>query len=137
MPFPTEEVYIARAEAELEVRLPESFREFLLRSNGGEIAGMEDDWQIYPVFDDADRKRAGRSASHVVRETQQARRWRGFPEQGVAFAGNGSGDHLIFLPVTSNASTLSPTVYRWQHEDGEYAAVADDFRALEESNFGA
>jgi len=128
--FPTTEARIAAAEAQLGVRLPDALRAYLIASNGGEIEAADDGWLIHPVFDDSDRKRAGRSASHIVNETRQARAWVGFPPRGVAFASNGSGDHLAFLPDPEDSQRLGPAVYLWQHETRMLTRVAEAFDDL-------
>lgn len=127
MPFPTEPHFVDRAEEVLGARLPAAFREYLLRSNGGEIAGEDEDWQIFPVFDDTDRKRAARSASHIVREAAKTGEWRLFPIGAIAFGANGSGDLVVFLPSLDNPEVLDPTVHLWRHETGSCELVSADF----------
>ena len=56
-------------------------------------------WQLHPVFDDSDRKRMGRTANHLVRETAVARGWSGFPAEAIAIGANGSGDRLVLMPA--------------------------------------
>ncbi len=85
---------------------------------------------VFPVFDDSDRKKAARSASHIVRETALARAWRGFPAEGVAFAANGSGDLLVFLPRESDPAELASEVYLWSHENGTCACIASSLLEL-------
>ena len=130
MAFPTTEAFIATGESQLGVRLPDAFRAYLITSNGGEIDAANDSWLIHPVFDDTDRKRAARSASHIVHETQQARSWVGFPTQGVAFASNGSGDYLVFLPNPKDRRRLGSAVFLWQHETRTLTQVAEAFDDL-------
>jgi hypothetical protein len=124
MPFPTTERFIARAEAELQCMLPLDYRTWLLASNGGELSAADDDWQVFPVFDDSDRKKAARSASHILREVAFARKWRGFPAGGVPFAANGSGDLLVFLLRESSSGELAPEVYVWNHETRTATCIA-------------
>src|SRR3954454_21988153 len=76
MPFPVEEARIEVAERELGRRLPPELRQRLMRDNGGEVTAMpvrEDQqedfdphWDLHPVWDDSDRRRASRTASHIV-----------------------------------------------------------------------
>ena len=106
MPFPTIESFVLRAETELRCVFPGEYRAWTLASNGRELATADDDWQVFPVLDDSDRKRAVRSANHIVRETAIARQWRGFPVTGVAFAANGRGDLLVFLAREDNGITV-------------------------------
>ena len=88
------------------------------RNNGGELSTDNDDWQLYPFFDTSDRERISRTSNDIARETTTARQWRGFPADAIAIAGNGSGDHLIFLPVPGS-TTLQPQPFIWLHETAE------------------
>lgn len=123
MPFPTSPECIETAEARLGVRFPDAWRARLLRANGGEVELDDDDWQLFPVQDTSDRKRAGRTASHIVQEMAAAREWRGFPSSGVAIAENGLGDYLVLLPDHATPGTLADQVYRWDHETTAMAVV--------------
>ena len=120
MPFPAEEERIEAAEAELGRRLPPPVRERLRRDNGGEVSVGGEPWQLHPVFDDADRRRAARTASHVVHETAEARGWDGFPPDAVAIASDGTGDRLI-------VAAGSDDVARWSHEDAATEPVDVDW----------
>ncbi len=84
MPFPVDERYVQAAEQELGHRLPETLRSRLRVNNGGEVTDGEEDWQLHPVWDSSSRERSRRSANHIVRETHQARTWRGFPQADSA-----------------------------------------------------
>jgi hypothetical protein len=130
MPFPTSLSYITRAEQKLGVRLPDGFREYLCVTNGGELSLGDDDWQIFPVFDDSNRKRASRSANHIVRETEFARSCSGFPTTAVAVAANNEGDYLLFRPDANDSSLLKPGVYRWDHQSRDLVIVSENFEAL-------
>jgi hypothetical protein len=130
MGFPAAEEFIVRAEQQLGVRLPDDHRAYLLRSNGGEVEIGDEDWRVFPVFDDSDRKRAGRSANHVVRETMLARSWAGFPSGAVAIAEDGAGNRLVFLASRENSAVLDSAVYRWDHETGEREPIAERFAEL-------
>lgn len=116
MGFDVDDSRIQAAEVELGRELPAPLRERLRRDNGGEVEARcalgEDGWWLHPVWDDGDRKRAGRSANHVIRETEAARRWSGFPADAIAIADNGSGDRLVLLPG-------SERIHWWDHETGE------------------
>jgi SMI1 / KNR4 family (SUKH-1) len=118
MPFPTTEECVAAAESALGATLPGAWRSRLLRDNGGEVELAEDVWRIFPVQDTTDRKRAGRTAGHIVIETRSAREWAGFPETAIAIAANDSGDFLILL-VEKAGSDAGDLVYRWNHETRE------------------
>jgi len=130
MPFSTTIDCITRAESALGILLPDGYREYLLGTNGGELSLGSEDWQIFPVCDDSDRKRASRSASHIVRETEFARSCSRFPKAAVAVASNGEGDYLLFLPDAKDSSSLNPGVYRWDHELRKLVIVSEDFETL-------
>jgi hypothetical protein len=116
MPFPVEMAKIHEAERQLGRTLPMELRVRLRRENGGQIGAAGDSWQLFPVFDTGDRRRIARTANHIVRETQAAREWIGFPEDAIAIAENGSGDLLILRAG-------SDEIESWDHETGESEAV--------------
>ncbi len=130
MPFSTSEEFIAKAEERLGVRLPHSLRSRLLANNGGEVEVDDESWTLFPVADNSDRKRLGRSASHIVAEAANARMWTGFPSRAVGIANNGGGDFLILLPDEQDPRRLSPVLYRWDHETGLHHWLADDLSEL-------
>lgn len=121
--FPADQERIEAAELELGQRLPEELRTRLLEDNGGEVVAelleeaagdFDSDWELYPVWDDSDRRRAARTAGHIVDETNEARAWPQFPADAIAIAGNGTGDRLIFR---------GGAVAWWDHETGETHAI--------------
>ena len=127
MPFDLDERYVQAAEQALGVSFPTSYRVAMMRSNGGAIATESDDWDLYPIADDSDRKRLARTLNGVVPETQRARAWHGFPPSAVLLGGNGEGDQLVFLAVGKG---LGPEIFIWRHEACDLVRVADDFAAL-------
>jgi SMI1 / KNR4 family (SUKH-1) len=116
MGFPTDESRISEAERELGLTLPRELRQRLLRNNGGEILAGGDPWELHPVWDPSDHKRASRSANHIVKETQNARRWEAFPRDAVVVASDGTGDFLIIRPGVAQ-------IQIWLHETGEVANI--------------
>lgn len=127
MPFDLPESFLSIAERQLEASLPTSYRRSMLRENGGEIETDQDDWQQYPIADTSDRKRLSRSANHIVKETENCRKWRLFPENAAAIAGNGDGDQLVLFKQNG---VFLPDVYIWRHETGDLTKLVDDFSAL-------
>jgi len=121
---------IDREELALGAALPTSLRQFLLASNGGEVDGEDDVWQVFPVRDDTDRKRLTRTASHIARETSTARRWDGFPAEGIAIASNGSGDYLVVLPSKDDVASGAAAIYFWDHDSGALSLFASDWSAI-------
>ena len=65
------------------------------------------------------------SARDIVRENTSLREWRGFPEDAIAIADNGSGDALVIFKADGS---YGDAVYLWQHETSaleEVGTVAD------------
>jgi hypothetical protein len=126
VPFPVDEARIAEAERELGRRLPIDLRKRLMRDNGGDLTAMpvreaqDEDfdpyWELHPVSDGSDRRRAARTASHILREAAEAGSWPGFPDGAIPFAHNGTGDRLLI------ASDSDDILY-WNHEDGSTLRV--------------
>lgn len=127
MPFPVDMKLVRRTEESLGVLLPLSYVNAMCHENGGELIFGEEAWQLHPIFDDSDRTRIKRTCNDVVRETNEARKWRGFPAGGVCIAGNGFGDFLIFVPDLQDPRRLREVLYCWRHDTGEIEAVADKF----------
>jgi hypothetical protein len=127
MPFPIAENYILAAEHALGACLPPKYRAAIARSNGGEVEAEYETWQLHSLEDRSDRKRLARSATHVLRETEQARKWAGFPADVIAIASNASGD-LLVLQRKGNA--FAESIYRWSHETGALLPVAESIDEL-------
>ena len=130
MPFPIDEKYILQTEQKLGTKFPASFREKMMRDNGGEIEAFEDTWELHPFFDTSDKKRLKRTCNDIVRETASAKEWDNFPTGAVAIGANGCGDQLVFLP-SDNPAILQDAVFWWDHETGDVERIADDFEELE------
>jgi hypothetical protein len=130
MPFPLDPKFIRDTEQKLSVRFPLSFRDKMIRDNGGHIEAADDDWWLYPFLDTSDKKRIARTCNDIVRETKQMKEWPRFPAAAVPIAGNGTGDQLIFLPRETMPEELGLTVFWWDDATGEVQEVADDFSEL-------
>ena len=98
--------------------------------NGGAVCGQPDVWMLYPIFDSSDKKRLKRTCNDVIRETQNAREWAGFPDDAVAIASNGGGDQLVLLRAKHATEMLAEEVYWWDHETAELHLVASRFSDL-------
>ena len=122
MAFPVDEERIEAAERALGRTLPPRLRERLRRDNGGDLdLGELGPWQLHPVWDDGDRRRVARTASHVVRETEEAHEGiPDLPEGAVVVAADGSGDLLLLL-----AGEDEPRLH--DHETGELEPVSTDW----------
>lgn len=125
MAFPVDEQYIRAAEKELGVVFPPIYRQYLSECNGGELG----EFTLFPVWDTSERKRLVRTSNHIVRETEAAREWSGFPAdvQPIAYC---SGDYLVLRADDSGA--LSDTIWLWEHDgEGELLREAEDIRDYE------
>ncbi|MBU1566031.1 MAG: SMI1/KNR4 family protein [Proteobacteria bacterium] len=135
MPFPVEAKYIEATEEKLKAIFPESFKDAMMKDNGGTVfVEYEDDdeaedWELYPFLDKTDYKRESRTCNDIVLETGEARKWSGFPQDAVAIASNGCGDQMIFLKE-DGSDNLENTIYSWDHETREIYEVCDDFSEL-------
>jgi len=95
----------------------------MMMNNGGSIIADDDEWQLHPIFDDGDRKRIARTCNDVVRETAAFDNLAGFPSAALVFAGNGSGDCLLFLRA---GTAFDPAPWCWRHETRTLTRHADD-----------
>lgn len=128
MPFPLDERFVRNAEEKLGARLPGSYRGAMMAENGGELPGIAEGWNLYPIQDPSDKKRHARTWSDIVEETRGLSASSGFPPGAVAIAQDGSGDQLVFL---RSGDAFAPAVVHWFHETGECVTLVDDFAALE------
>jgi hypothetical protein len=125
MPFPLDERWVRAAEQALGKRFPDAYRDRLMRDNGGEIEAAGEEWSLYPIRDQSNRRRTKRTCNHVLQETKSALSWAGFPSDAVAIASNGSGDLLLFLPDGRDSTVFGSCVYLWNHETREVEPVAE------------
>ncbi len=130
MAFPIEEQYILAAEKQLNLVFPTSFKNKMMIENGGDVFFQDDDWQIFPFFDQSNQKRKMRTSNHILHETKIAKQWTGFPLHAIAIARNECGDYLVFLPQAHDQHTLSDLVYIWFHGTNEIQQVDLDFKEL-------
>jgi hypothetical protein len=77
MAFPVEKKFIEIAEAELGVKFPESFRNKMMKLNGGCVQLTDDDevdedeasyYELNPFYDTSDKKRIKRTRNSIVHE---------------------------------------------------------------------
>jgi hypothetical protein len=112
MPYSIEEKNILQSEEELNFVFPKSFKEKMQKENGGVLFISNEEWLLYPFFDNSDKRRIKRTSNHIVLETHNAKQWDSFPRNGIAIAGNGFGDQLIFLVNNSQ------NIFVWRHDSG-------------------
>ena len=123
MPLQVNSRYIDAAESKLRLAFPPAYRNRITMRNGGEIEFAAEPWFLHPISDDSDFDRLRRSWDDVVRQTEVARRWCGFPQDAVSIADNGGGDRLILVPGAG--SDAAPVLARWDHETGAVELAVD------------
>ena len=129
MSFPLDIQLVRRAEAKLGRKLPDSYVSKMCIANGGKVAIGADEWNLYPIFDDSDRKMLKRTCNDIVRETASKRTWPDFPADAFAIGGNGCGDELVFL-ADPDSDRFAEAVYWWDHETGVLNKVSESFQKL-------
>jgi len=108
------EEMIARAEAELAVRFPDTLRSAWMQYNCNELRGG---WRVFPIFD-ADNPR--KTAGSVVYENLKGVWGQEVMAQGlVSIADNGTGNQLV-LKLT--AGQAGQQIYHWSHETRKLTA---------------
>jgi hypothetical protein len=128
MAFPVDVKFVRQTESKLGRKLPAGYVAEMCIDNGGQVKAGGDEWNLYPIFDDSDRKRLKRTCNDITRETTAAKQWADFPENALAIGGNGGGDQLVLL--AESAESYANAVYWWDHETGALNRVADDFDEL-------
>ncbi len=134
MPFPLDIRFVKRAEEKLGRKLPQGYVAKMCLANGGKVATGTDEWNLYPIFDDSDRKMLKRTCNNIIRETASASSWPDFPADALAIGGNGCGDQLVFL-ADPESDRFAETVYWWDHETGTLNRVSESFERLKIGSF--
>ncbi len=125
MPLPAS-IRCAKAAAKLlGVKFPPDYVLRITRENGGTFSAGGEVWELYPVFDDSDRRRLKRTCDHVVRQTLLAREDKGFPPRGVVIGHHGTGERLIFL--AEDDGFISDEISWWDSRSGELEQRAETF----------
>lgn len=96
---PSDLAAIESTETSLGRNLPSAFREFLLRSNGGQVELLGLVWEVNPV-------------EQIVAITEDARKWPSFPRGGISVADDGFGNHLIFVPSATDSASFCAVAIR-------------------------
>jgi hypothetical protein len=103
----TEEM-IAAAEAELNIRFPETLRNAWKTYNCVELRGG---WRVFPIFDPANPRK---TAGSITYENIKGSWGQVVMEQGlVSIADNGTGNQLV-LKVSDGLA--SAETFHWQHD---------------------
>lgn len=136
MAFPVEEEFIEKAEAELGVRFPDSFRNKMMELNGGCVVIPDDEeedediasyYELNPFYDTSDKNRIKRTCNSIVHETKTYREQYGLPNHLIVLA-DCDGDLLVYKIEEGGA--IDPKVY-WRDQDTEeLVIIADDFSEL-------
>ena len=129
MPFPLTEQYIEKAESELGVRFPDSFRNKMMETNGGSVNVGEDLFELHPFYDTSDKKRIKRTCNSIVHETIYARTHYRLPDNLIIIGSNGGGDVLVYK--IGAREEIEATIYWLDHETDELIPAANDFGELQ------
>ena len=131
---PIDEATLAAVEARLDVRFPDDYRQFLLRTNGGEFP-----FTVSTTDDLADPKGADLDYFHCVAKGQSSDIEEEFslvkdrmPPGHAPIAGNGSGDMILIMATGPDAGAICT----WDHERDETVGirvVARSFREFYDS----
>jgi len=131
MAFPVEEKFIEIAEAELGIKFPESFRNKMMKLNGGCVQLPDEDevgyYELNPFYDTSDKKRIKRTCNSIVHETKTYREQYGLPQNLIVLA-DSDGDLLIYR-IEENGK-IDPKVYWRDRDTEELVIVANDFSDL-------
>jgi hypothetical protein len=130
MAFPIDEKYIIESERGLNLIFPNSFKQRMMKCNGGEIIFKGNVWQLHPFFDKLDKKRISRTCNHIIRETIEAKKWAEFPQKAIAIASDSYGNKLILLPKIFNKNKLQEAIFEWNHESGKTIKIANSINAI-------
>jgi len=128
MAFPVDEKYISKAENELGVIFPESFRNKMMKLNGGGVEVLSDYFELHPFYDESEKKRIKRTSNSIVHETKVSHTHYGLPENLVVIGNNGGGDVLVYKKESDGS--IKDMVYWFNHETEELVLAADDFGEL-------
>lgn len=128
MPFPVEEKFIEKAEQELGVRFPDSFRQKMMANNGEGVEVETDYFELHPIYDTSNKKRIKRTCNSIVHETKTAHEQYRLPGNLIVIGNNGGGDVLVYQ--AREDGSLDPTIYWFDHETEELVFAASDFSEL-------
>jgi hypothetical protein len=130
MPFPIEEKYITETELLFAVKFPTNFKNKMMRSNGGELIVNEIEIELFPFFDKSDRKRISRTCNHIGLETNNARKWNGFPKNAIAIGSDGFGNLIIL--IHDGNGILKEELYFWNHENRQFEKIGESINEFDD-----
>ncbi|MGB0838498.1 MAG: SMI1/KNR4 family protein [Chitinophagales bacterium] len=124
MPFPVEYKYIEFTEEQLKVTFPKKFKLKMMLNNGGELEYEAFHFELYPFFDQKNRKRISRTCNHIIPETRNMRKWANFPENAITIGSDGCGNQLVL--IHEGNGILKETLFVWNHETGQLDFIAEN-----------
>jgi hypothetical protein len=130
IPSPASEESIQETEAALKIKFPPSYREKMLRENGGDLQLKEGVFHLIPVRTSGHEAGAIAAAHDVVGATKEQKKNYTFPNDGIAFAANDAGDTLVFVKEYYHSDKLKNGVFLWNKKIGFVKRVAEDFSKL-------
>jgi hypothetical protein len=130
IPSPASEESIQEIESTLKIKFPLSYREKMLKENGGELKLKEGIFHLIPVRTSAHETGAKTAAHDVASATKEQKKNYTFPNDGIAFAANDAGDHLVFVKEYYHSDKLKNGVFLWNKKIGFVKRVAEDFSKL-------
>jgi hypothetical protein len=122
---PAEEKQITDTESTLKIKFPPSYRERMLKENGGDVKAGDEVYHLIPVGD-----LAGAGAENVVSATKERKKNYTYPNDGTAFAVNDAGDTLVFVKEYYHSDRLKNGVFLWNKKIGFVKRLAEDFSKL-------
>lgn len=127
MALPIDMRKIAETEKELGLTFPAVFKLHMSRCNGGAVLIDDEQWVLYPFFDNTDRRTITRSSLDIRYHTREHASRIGYPSDGIAIAHNDAGEVLLLRP---NGQHLGPEVWRFEGYSGEVSKFLDDVGEL-------
>lgn len=127
MAFDLSEDQLESTEADVGAVFPQSYRQRMMRSNGGEVFANADYWTLIPIRNKSERKRLSRTASHVLAETKSFSEWSIWHDNAYVIAENETGDTLVII---RKGQRFEPQVFNWRYENGDLELIAEDVTEL-------
>lgn len=124
MASPIDVKWIEKMELELNFFLPVEYKEAMAKENGGMVESNDEDWELFKITDQTNKKTIAKTWNNVKKETMTARQWKGFPSNAIAIGESSCGDKLILFPENN-------FIYQWSHETALIEKIADSFSCLE------
>jgi hypothetical protein len=131
MPQPADEKDIQETESTINIKFPATYRERMLKENGGDITLKEGIFHLFPFSAATGDASAKAGLPGVVKATKELKKIYTFPNDGIAFAANDAGDALVFVKEYYHSDKLKNGVFFWHKKIGFVKRVAEDFSKLQ------